>query len=112
MAEWNPSDYDPEVEAKAERRQQDQAAMAAGVDRDTVNAWIRAEWIRFEARMREWAEKSWRETGVDVADSTKTAHRRDFHRALKAVYGRSLPDQAWSDALEKRLAHPNSGRAA
>ncbi len=111
MAEWEPTDYDPDAEAAAEQRAHDHAARAAGVDRDTVNAWIRLEWIRFEGRMREWADKRWRETGVDVSDSTKASHRRGFHRKLKAVYGRSLPDQAWSDALEAKLAR-QSGRAA
>lgn len=111
MADWNPSDYDPEREAVDEKRREFTLAREHGVDRDTVNAWIRAIWLDFETKLHRHCIKRFEETGTQVSDGDKACYRRDLHEQLRKEFGRSLPDRDWTEKVEQEIAR-RSGKAA
>jgi hypothetical protein len=111
MAEWDPTTYDPDAEARDDRRREDRMGSRHGVDRDTVNAWLRAIWIDFERKLELRCQEFWRQTGLSVPDATKNACRRKLHEKLRAEFGRSLPDKDWTEALEQKLLM-RGGKAA
>ena len=106
MADWEPTDWDPDAEAQAANRR---GGSLGAANSDTVNSWLRAEWQRFEARMKEWATEHWKRTGVDVSDADKRLHRRRCHELLCRTYGRSVPDEAWTRKCEEQLAKRDGG---
>lgn len=95
QSNWDPSSEDPLAPVPRLAQQ------GLGVDWDTQQSQMYAEWQRFEKRMDEHSNRQYFERGVGLSDAEKSAHRRRFERKMRAIYGSAYADVRWVEAHEE-----------
>jgi hypothetical protein len=95
QSNWDPASEDPPAPKFA--------TPGLGVDWESQQSQMYAEWRSFESRLDDYSKRRYFERGVGLSDAEKYEHRRRFERQMRAIYGSAYADVRWAEEHEEKL---------